>query len=77
MGKIEGKGLRGLKYLLTQKKVVAALRPRESRLGPETLGSPECPGKTRSIQPSSVSTQKVNPVNVLVQSCLSWILFVN
>jgi hypothetical protein len=37
----------------------------------ETPGSPETQGKPRRFQSSKVSTQKVNPVNVLVQRCLS------
>jgi hypothetical protein len=32
----------------------------------ETRGSPETPGKTQKLWLSKVSTQKVNPVNMLV-----------
>jgi hypothetical protein len=56
---------------LTQKRVVTALRPGVSGKTPETLGSPKTSGKTQKLQPPKVSTQKLNPVNVLVQRCLS------
>jgi hypothetical protein len=57
----EGKGWRGLLYPLTQKRAITALRPEMSGKSPETSGSPEILGKTRKLQPSKVSTQKVNP----------------
>jgi hypothetical protein len=55
----------GLLYPLTQKRVVTALRPGISGRSPET------PGKPRRFRPSKVNTLEVNPVNVLVQRCLS------
>jgi hypothetical protein len=67
----EMKGWRGLLYPLTQKRAVAALRPGMSGKIPETSGSPETPGKARILRPSKVSTQENDPVNVLVQRCLS------
>jgi hypothetical protein len=38
---------------------------------PGNSGSPETPSKTWILRPSKVSTQENNPVNVLVQRCLS------
>jgi hypothetical protein len=67
----ESKGWRGLLYPLTQKRLVTALRPGMSGENPETLGSPETPGKTRILRPSKITTPENNPVNVLVQRCLS------
>jgi hypothetical protein len=67
----ERKGWRGLLYPLTQKRAFTSLRPGMSRKISETPGSPETPGKTRILRPSKVSTQENNPVNVLVQRCLS------
>jgi hypothetical protein len=60
---------------LTQKRAVTALRLKMSGKIPETPGSPETPGKTQILRPSKVSTQEYNPVNVLVERCLSWVLF--
>jgi hypothetical protein len=67
----ERKGLRELLYPLTQKRAVTALRPEICCKTPEAPGSSETPGKPRKLRPPKVSTQKVNPVNVLVQRCLS------
>jgi hypothetical protein len=71
MCKRERKGWRGLLYPLTQKRAVTALRPRTSGKILETPGSSETLGKTRILRPPKVSTQENNPVNVLVQRCLS------
>jgi hypothetical protein len=67
----ERKGWRGLLYPLKQKRAVTALRPGKSGKIPETPGSPKTPSKTRILRPLKVSTQEYNPVNVLVQRCLS------
>jgi hypothetical protein len=73
MGKSERerKGWRRLLYPLTQKRAVTALRPGMFGKTPETLGSLATPGKIRILRPSKISTQENNPVNVLVQRCLS------
>jgi hypothetical protein len=67
----ERKGWRELLYPFTQKRAVTPLRPGISGKTLETPGSLETPGKPRRFRSSKVSTQKVNPVNVLVQRCLS------
>jgi hypothetical protein len=67
----ERKGWRGLLYPLTQKRAIIALRPGVSGKSPELREVRRLRGKTWTLRPPKVNTQKVSPVNVLVQRCLS------
>jgi hypothetical protein len=67
----ERKGWRGLLYPLTQKRAIIDLRPGVSGKSLELREVRRLRGKTRTLRPPKVNTQKVSPVNVLVQRCLS------